>query len=147
MGGLGSRADGLLPHEYTAYHIYGTEVRAPCNGTVVWTQDGRVETPIGQGVSLDVAGNMVALHCDAATVIMAHLQNGVAVTKGQVVTRGVALGRVGSTGNSTEPHLHIHAVAGQQGDPDCLLFSCTAVPIRFSGPDFVRNDVFEVPDE
>lgn len=146
-GVTGRRADGLMPSDLAAYRIYGTEVLAPCDGTVVLTQDGRAETPVGQGVTGDVAGNMVALHCDPATVVVAHLQDGVAVTEGQAVTRGTVLGRVGSTGNSTEPHLHIHAVAGRQADPDCLLFTCASLPIRLDGRDLARNDMFEVPDE
>ena len=121
-----------MPTDFAAYHIYGAAVLAPCDDTVLRTHDGHYETPIGEGVTEDVAGNMVALQCDTATVVLAHLQARVQVTKGQAVTRGTILGRVGSTGNSTEPHLHIHAVDRQAEDVNCLLFTCEGLPISFT---------------
>lgn len=44
-------------------------------------------------------------HGNGETTIHAHL-NGVSVSQGDTVARGDTLGRVGSTGNSTGPHLH-----------------------------------------
>ena len=146
-GLLGRRANGLMPTDFAAYHIYGAAVLAPCDGTVLRTHDGHDETPIGEGVTEDVAGNMVALQCDTATVVLAHLQARVQVTKGQAVTRGTILGRVGSTGNSTEPHLHIHAVDRQAEDVNCLLFTCEGLPISFTRRTFARNDMFDVINE
>lgn len=146
-GILNRRAKGILPRAFAAYQIYGADVIAPCDGMVLHVQDGRDETPIGQNPTGDVVGNMVALQCDTATVVLAHLQAGVPVTEGQVVTRGTILGHVGNSGNSTEPHLHIHAVPGFQEDIDCLLFTCKGVPIYFAGRTYARNDVVEVTDE
>jgi len=54
---------------------------------------------------------------DGYIVFMAHLRNGsIAVTEGQRLTRGDLVGKVGNSGNSTAPHLHIN-VFDQIEDP------------------------------
>ena len=51
-------------------------------------------------------------------VLLAHLkQHSVPVEPGQTVTVGQKLGEVGNTGNTSEPHLHIHAQRPST-DPD-----------------------------
>ena len=44
-----------------------------------------------------------------------------AVRAGQRVTERQPLGRVGNSGNSSEPHLHLHAVRGRATDPQLLV--------------------------
>lgn len=73
----------------------GTPILAPVAGTVVSAQ-----TRGGYGNTIDLRGN------DGITYRFAHLQ-GYNVTPGQMVQGGVQIGRVGSTGNSTGPHLHL----------------------------------------
>jgi Peptidase family M23 len=54
-----------------------------------------------------LAGNHVIIDSAGTYALYAHLAPGsVAVTRGQRVRAGEALGRVGHTGNSTAPHLH-----------------------------------------
>jgi murein DD-endopeptidase MepM/ murein hydrolase activator NlpD len=77
----------------------------------------------------NVAGNHVVVRCGDADVWLAHLRRGtVAVRSGASVTRGALLGRAGNSGNTTEPHLHVHAERGGR-----------AVPVRFDGRWLVRN--------
>lgn len=55
--------------------------------------------------------------CRGAELLLAHLQHeSVTVEEGQDVTTGQRLGRVGNTGNTTEPHLHVRAVDADTGD-------------------------------
>ncbi len=77
--------------------IWGAPVRATANGTVIFTgwQNG-----YRQVVIMD--------HGDGLTTRYGHLSR-VEATLGQAVTRGELLGRVGSTGRSTGPHLHYEA--------------------------------------
>ncbi|MGN7942219.1 M23 family metallopeptidase [Virgibacillus sp. 6R] len=52
------------------------------------------------------------------------------VEAGDAVKRGQPIGLVGNSGNTTEPHLHIHAEKDGKG-----------VPIRFDGKFLVRNSL------
>ncbi len=62
-------------------------------------------------------GNTIVLEHDTATVtyytLYAHL-SGISVSCGQGVYRGQVIGAIGSTGNSTGPHLHFEIRAGDQ---------------------------------
>jgi hypothetical protein len=74
-----------------------------------------------------IAGNHVILRHDGELYsVYAHLQRGsVAVKVGQRLRAGTRLGSLGSSGNSTEPHLHFHVCDA----PHPL--SCAGVPVRF----------------
>ena len=57
------------------------------------------------------AGNYVALRLAETDtyLVIAHLKQGsVAVKVGDVVTEGQLLGQCGNSGNTSEPHIHIH---------------------------------------
>lgn len=63
-----------------------------------------------------------------AVVALCHLKRGsITARVGQRVGAGEAVGRCGNSGNSTEPHLHLHAVDGRD------LLHADAVPITFPG--------------
>ena len=134
---LGLRAGGILPKALSRYAIYGDPVAAPCGGTVVSAVDGLADRVPSLSVrdTLHPAGNHVVLACAfpdrTVHVVLAHLRRGsVRVSVGDMVPAGKILGRVGNSGNTTEPHLHLHAYdpATHQG-----------VPITFRGRFLVRN--------
>lgn len=108
---------------------FGMAVLAPATGTVVTVHDGepdhvaRRSLPAGLPYLLRqrsrvragagaVAGNHVVLQVgDRAFVLLAHLRSGsVAVRAGQQVTAGRPVGACGSSGNTTQPHLHVQAM-------------------------------------
>lgn len=69
-------------------------------------------------------------------VVLAHMTEGsVAVGEGQEVEEGQFLGRVGNSGNTSEPHLHIHAVRTGSGS----ILEGEGVPVLFDGRFPVRN--------
>ena len=50
-------------------------------------------------------GNLVVVENNGHQTYYAHL-NSFSVVKGEIVSRGTQIGKEGSTGNSTGPHLH-----------------------------------------
>ena len=80
----------------------------------------------------------MVLTCQSVQVLLAHLQHGsLTVRVGDQVTTGQPLGRVGNSGNTSEPHLHIHAVPA--GTEDVLRGA--GVPILFEGRFLARNAI------
>lgn len=141
LDGIGRRADGLFPSDLDKYVIYGAEVVAPCTGKVTATESALPEMTPPEGDSENVAGNHVLLACDDVTVLLAHLQkDSVVVKKGQRVKAGRKVGLVGNSGNTSEPHLHIHAVKGVIDDVTKAVADAEPVPMTFAQRYLVRND-------
>jgi murein DD-endopeptidase MepM/ murein hydrolase activator NlpD len=133
----GRRARGLLSRDPAAYFIFGDTVVAPCTGRVVSSSDGLADLPVPEMDREHMAGNHLILECDGHWVLLAHLRRGsVLRAPGDSVDTGEPLGQVGNTGNTGEPHLHIHAqLPGTRdmpmgGDP---------VPITIAGRYLVRG--------
>ncbi|MFD3517700.1 peptidoglycan DD-metalloendopeptidase family protein [Streptomyces sp. NPDC058657] len=78
----------------------GTAVRAAANGVVQSALSGG---PYGNHVSIAHGGGLSSLY--------AHLSS-MGVQAGQRVLRGMRIGAVGATGNTTGPHLHFEARRG-----------------------------------
>ncbi len=105
------------PIHLQSYHAYGEPVYAVEDGTVVAARDGLPDnlprTPKGFETALPVtmktiAGNAVTLDLGGGHfALYAHLApESVLVKEGDRVRRGQALGRIGNSGDSREPHLH-----------------------------------------
>ena len=148
----GRRARGVLPAALDAYEIFDRAVVAPCDGVVLGMSDGAPDAAIGRVDALRPAGNHVLLSCVAGgaeiTILLAHFRSGsVAVARGDRIRRGVPLGRVGNSGNSTEPHLHVHAVRGRETDPGTVFATAEAVPLTFNGRFPTRNTIIRIPPD
>lgn len=127
LNAAGMRARGIYPADLRRYAIYDATVVSPCDGAVRAAVDGLPDTRDEKRV----AGNHVVLRCGDADVWLAHLQRGSVLARpGMQVRTGQLLGRVGNSGNTTEPHLHVHAERNGAG-----------VPATFNGDWLVRNDV------
>lgn len=93
------------------YYCYEHVVRAPAAGHVFAVHDGEPDVPIGaRRWGLAGLGNHVVLQvAPGEFLFIGHLQPGsVAVRAGDWVFTGQPLGRVGNSGNSSEPHVHLH---------------------------------------
>jgi hypothetical protein len=127
LNAAGMRARGFFPSDLAKYAIFGSPVISPCDGAVRAAVDGQPDTRDEKRV----AGNHVVVRCGDVDVWLAHLQRGSVTVKPRAPVRtGQVLGRVGNSGNTTEPHLHVHAERNGKG-----------VPATFGGKWFVRNDV------
>jgi len=106
----GIRAKGLQPSEPSAYRIYGARVLAPCAGEVIVVLDGLPDMPVPQNDRAHMAGNHVTLRCGEVEVLLGHLQPGsLKVAVGARLRVGDPIAAVGNSGNTDEPHLHVHA--------------------------------------
>ncbi len=79
------------------------DIRAPA-GTTVYASEGGIVTRV-QDLARGYGRHIEIRTPSGVEVIYAHLQD-FAVRMGQAVTRGQPIGRVGSTGASSGPHLH-----------------------------------------
>ena len=108
------KGDRAVPESYV---IYGREVLAVADGTVIASRNDLPEQipgalpanlPIGEA-----DGNFIVLDIGGVYVLYAHLQPGsVLVAAGTQIKRGDIIGKVGNTGNSQAPHLHLHVMDG-----------------------------------
>lgn len=131
---LGYRADGLAPEKLKLFVIYGAAVVSPCTGVVVTTRDDLPDLIPPETDPDNARGNHVIIDCGEFNVELAHLRPGsVAVAAGSRVATGDLIGKVGNSGNTTEPHLHMHAV-----DPAAGVGS----PMSFAGRTPVRNRLY-----
>ena len=137
LGRLGLRASGILPADPARYEIFGEPLYAPCSGEVITAMDGSPEMSPPRMDRRNMEGNYVILQCRNAWIFMGHLQQGsVRARKGDQVILGQLIGRVGNTGNTSEPHLHIHAQ--QPGTTEAPL-SGQPLHIRFGDRFPARN--------
>lgn len=139
LNAWGARAQGISPADLNRYMIFGDTLFAPCSGPVLAARDGLPDLPIGERDRTHLAGNHVVLGCDGAKVVLAHMLRGsVRVRAGERVALGEPVGRVGNSGNTSEPHLHIHAERG--GSPTGILDG-QGIPAEFDGRFLVRNSL------
>lgn len=98
----------------------GIDIAAPVGTPIFAAADGEV---IFSGWNSGGYGNLVKIrHPDGSMTLYAH-NSKLLVRKGQLVTQGQQIARMGSTGFSTGPHLHfeIHPYGGKAVDPIAFL--------------------------
>lgn len=89
---------------------YGTNILAANDGTVVYVKNTYVAGKgYGKYLIIDHGGGYSTLYAHCSSI---------SVKTGDVVKRGDVIGKVGSTGNSTGPHIHFEIrVDGEAKDP------------------------------
>lgn len=94
--GLRENATGRVPKNHTGVDIAavtGTKIKAATDGEVVMVSE---EGDYGKHIKMQIG---------EVSVIYAHCNN-IYVKEGDKITQGQEIAEVGSTGNSTGPHLH-----------------------------------------
>jgi len=102
----------------------GSRILAPTGGVVAYVEDGHLDKRPRRWIQRDLAqpaGNYVSLRVAGRAevyLILAHVEHGsIAVREGQTVRVGDLLGLCGNSGNTSMPHLHIHAQRGERFAP------------------------------
>ena len=149
--GDGTRSYSGSGTAFEDYHAYGADILAAADGRVVAAKADVAEDPttlrqpgetveaygerVGayqmQLVASDInsiAGNYIAIdHGNGEFSFYAHLKPGsITVKIGDVVKSGQAMAQLGSSGNSTEPHLHFQVC----DRPEPL--ACAGIPVNFT---------------
>jgi murein DD-endopeptidase MepM/ murein hydrolase activator NlpD len=96
----------------------GIDFPAPEGTPVLATATGRVGKMVGQRDSSTYGMYIMLLHDEEYATLYAHLSD-VLVDVGEIVEEGDTIGLVGSTGRSTNPHLHYEVLKdGLHMDPE-----------------------------
>jgi murein DD-endopeptidase MepM/ murein hydrolase activator NlpD len=147
-GGSTYRGDGAKLGDYA---IFGKPVRAVAGGKVVAVLNDQADNAamlkregeaddaylarllegqtalLAKGMASVLGNHVVIDHGNGEFSIYAHLKQGSArITLGASVAAGETIGAVGSSGNSTEPHLHFQICDG----PD--IAACRPIPASFT---------------
>lgn len=139
LNSWGRIAEGLFPDDLNKYFIFGDTIFSPCKGKIVRVKDGLNNLPPGERDNINPAGNHIILEYENNLILMAHmLKNSILVSSGDIVEKGQPIGRVGNSGRTVHPHLHIHAIAGT--DTSKIIQGGNGIPIYFDGKFPIRND-------
>ncbi len=100
--------DGM---QLSDYHAFGKPVIAPVRGSVVRVVSHLPDEPPGTVNHANNWGNHVVLFDERGFyVLLGHLaQHSVTMSEGQSVSPGMLVARVGNSGYSPTPHLHVQA--------------------------------------
>ena len=116
------------PHRLSSYFSYGQPLIAAAAGRVVVATDGVADNPPPDeppAPSVEgLPGNRVVLRVGPGVYLLyAHMVRGsVRVRVGQHVRRGQLLGRLGNSGASATPHLHLQVQIGRSVLTDGLRY-------------------------
>lgn len=139
LGKSGCRSINILSTKPSDYFIFNDTVYSPCDGIIVKTSDSIHDNAVYTVNNQYTSGNYIILLKDNIKICLVHFKkNKVFVQTGDNVFTGQPLGLVGNSGNSYEPHLHIHALKG--GNPTYILDG-EAVPITFNGKFLTINSL------
>ena len=113
---------------------YGVDVVAAADGTVSSAHDGEPDDCTSGGCG--TANYVILRHDDGRSTLYWHFKTwSVTVNTGDRVTCGQKLGEVGSSGNSTGPHLHFEPRTSGNSPIEPFVGPCGAAP----GPPRVRR--------
>lgn len=141
LNDFGNRANTVFSSNLEDYEIFGDTIYSPCKGRVVRAYGGNPDNIPPNMARGPRNTNAVVIETDNYTVFMGHLKmNSVMVKEGDVVTTGQPLGRVGNSGFSSEPHLHIQVHKNEKGK---AWYMSTPLYILFNGNGYLLNEVIK----
>lgn len=122
---------GILPFGWMKMDNSDVEVIAAADGQIIAKRDGDFDRNCGASA---VPGNYIFLqHSDGTKTYYYHMKNGSVTSKaiGDNIVKGEYLGVVGSSGNSSGPHLHFEVRAANNALIDPYSGTCNAATSRW----------------
>ena len=109
------------------YPVFGKEVLAPGDGTIIQVINGAIDVKIGERDRSVGVGNAVIIdHQNGEYSLLCHFKHdSIKVKVGDKVKQGRVLGLCGNTGNTTQPHIHFNLQDGP------LMHTAKALPAQF----------------
>ncbi len=129
--------DTGAPAAVEDFYAWGQPVSAIAPGRVAAVETHHADQPLGEHDGQSFTGNVVVIeHAPGIYGWYAHLMQGsVAVEPGDEMAAGGLLGRVGNSGNTEFPHLHVHLSDRPES------YRAQGLPLTFSaGRMLVFND-------
>lgn len=150
LGGKGYKTHAIWPSECYAYDIlsepydtgnkelesygvYNADVISPVSGTIIGLGNSEPDILPNTEEFISLLGNYVFIEIDdtGTYMILAHFKQGsIALSVGDRVEEGEYIGKVGNSGTTSEPHLHIQH---QRNNPLEMIYpTCSeGLPIEF----------------
>lgn len=118
-----------------SYGIYNSDVLSPISGTVIGIKNNEPDIEPNTEEFLSSLGNFIFIKIEktGTYLILAHLkQDSVIVNVGDYIEEGQMIAKVGNSGTTSEPHLHIQH---QRNNPLKMIYPTCAegLPIKFKG--------------
>ena len=109
------------------YPVFGKEVLAPGDGTIIQVINGAIDVNIGERDRSVGVGNAVIIdHQNGEYSLLCHFKHdSIKVKVGDKDKQGEVLGLCGNTGNTTQPHIHFNLQDGP------LMHTAKALPAQF----------------
>lgn len=122
--------------EVTDFYSFNEPIYSPVTGCVTEVVNNLESDSLGNNDRENLGGNYVIINAgDEKYVLMAHLRKESIILKvGDYVKSGEYIGRVGNSGNSFVPHLHIHV----QNKPTAEKEGRITYPFRFRSIERMR---------
>ena len=139
VNSMGKVVNGFLPisDKLQDFATFGADLCSPCDGVILYVDDGNEDLPPGQLPPRNTAGNLILLGHGRFKILMGHLKKGsLRVREGDAVSQGQLIAQCGNSGHATFPHLHISFATG---GPYKAPYSGIGVAARFDGRFLVRN--------
>ncbi|MBH1939914.1 M23 family metallopeptidase [Mobilitalea sibirica] len=129
----------IMPEELSAYHIFDEILYSPCDGIVTYAIDRYNDELPDDKKRFNNFGNGIVIKQEDVFIVLWHTKkDSHLVSIGDYVKAGQPIAKIGNSGHSSTPHLHIYASKGDwlKGE---------GVPIVFNHKNPVKNRIFNIP--
>jgi murein DD-endopeptidase MepM/ murein hydrolase activator NlpD len=145
LNAAGNRANCIFSKNLADYEIYGDTVYSPCDGLVTGIENSNPDNKPGIIKRGPKNTNYVIIETEKYRIFLAHFIPGsIMVSEDQRIVKGQPIARVGNSGFSLEPHLHIQVHA--RTDDTLPWYRENQLQIKFNGRNYLLFDEIKARD-